>query len=78
MNRQNVPIGPERARLLPPDVRSDVEEFVEENRVRDPSRGGSPLRLEDMTPKQVLAYYLNWNGIVGYRDTILGIVEVLL
>lgn len=70
VKRLDEPIGPDKARSLRPDVRSDVEEFLEDN--------GRIERMEDLSPRQVLNYYLEWNGVVNYQDIIVDILVGLL
>jgi hypothetical protein len=47
----------------------DVAEFMEENEIL-----GSPVQLE---PRVFFDYYLKWNGILGYSDTLIELLEQL-
>ena len=51
---------------LPRWIMSDIEEFIELNNL--------DVNVKDLTKRQILDYYLKWNGIVGYTDTIIAIV----
>ncbi|MEO2202417.1 hypothetical protein ABGV42_01520 [Paenibacillus pabuli] len=33
------------------------------------------VRIFEMAPSDVFNYYLQWNGIIGYTDTILRVVD---
>lgn len=54
---------------VPASVRSDVEEYI-----RDNEHGTT---LEDLDPKTAFHYWLQWNGIVGWTETILQAGETL-
>jgi hypothetical protein len=47
----------------------DVREFLEENKI-----GRVP---EELAPLTFLKYWLEWNGIVGYSDEIVELMEQL-
>ena len=47
----------------------DVAEFMEENKIL-----GSPAQLE---PRVFFDYYLKWNGILGYTDSLIELLEQL-
>jgi len=51
---------------LPKRVEQDIEDFIADNNIR-PS--------VEMTMEEALDYYLKWNGIIGYTETILEIVK---
>ncbi len=63
------PLGKDAANI---DVRyvHDVESYIRDNKINFGC-------VEELTPQQFFQFYLNWNGIIGYLDTFLSLVEQL-
>ena len=49
---------------------NDVRAFIREN-------PGRKLKLSDLSPREFVRCYLEWNGIIGYDGDILDLVEQL-
>jgi len=70
---QEKPIGAKRLELLPWRAVIDVTDYLVEN--------GDPQRLDrsvaDLGPREFFKMWLEWNGILGYADDVLELVEAL-
>lgn len=53
---------------LPNFVKNDINEFLEENRMEGSS-------YHNLTPNELLEYYLQWNGIIGFTEKIKKAIE---
>jgi hypothetical protein len=54
---------------LPRWILDDVEEYLEANNYG--------CGVNDLTKRQILDFYLCWNGIVGYTDDIICVISEL-
>ena len=52
-------------------IYQDIKEFFKENYGEDIDNE----RIDKMSKRDVLDYYLQWNGIIGYTSDIVNIVE---
>lgn len=54
---------------VPRKALRDVEEYAKENKIE--------LKAEEITPREFLKYWLEWNGIFRYTDDIVRLMEGL-
>lgn len=68
----NRPLGGEGIAALDGPVLAVIDQFWDEN----PHKRGN-RDLEDLTPKEVLDIWLTWEGIQGYTEQIIKLIEDL-
>lgn len=52
---------------LPPFIRGDIYSFIQDNKL--------PLDIVNLSPRDIVDYWLQWNGIIGYTDNIINLVD---
>lgn len=63
---------------IPAGALSDVRQFVRDNnlvRPSDHSKEACDAHIATMSPEEFLDAYLMWNGIIGYTDSIVSVLD---